>query len=133
MGSFGAFFIMTLLIFITSVGIMGLTNTNYQFGNASQSKATEWANPDTPRTIVLINSNFSPIAGILCAGYFLHTCSVPIMRSAAHPEKNFRNLFCSYTLVFISYITVGSFGYIGFTGTFFDSYFVSIEGKKTDG
>lgn len=74
---------MTLLIFITSVGVMGLTNTEYQFGTAAQAMETDWSQQDTARTLVLFNTNFSPIAGILCAGYFLHTVSVPIMRSAA--------------------------------------------------
>ena len=43
MGSYGAFFIMTLLIFITSVGVMGLTNTEYQFGTAAQAMETDWS------------------------------------------------------------------------------------------
>lgn len=129
-GSFGAFFIITLLIFITSVGILGFTNTEYKIGSAADAMETIWTDPGSPRTIVLFNANFSPIAGILCAGYFLHTCSTPIMRSAKNPENNIRDLFISYTLVFMSYVIVGGFGYIGFTGTFFDGYYANLTGKK---
>ena len=78
------------------------------------------------RTIVLFNANFAPLAGILCTGYFLHTCSLPIMRSAKYPEKNTRNLFVSYLLVFLSYVIVGCFGYVGFLGTYFRNYYLRI-------
>ena len=60
----------------------------------------------------------------MCTSYFLHTCSLPIMRSAKYPEKNTKNLFISYFAVFISYAIVGCFGYCGFLGTFFRAYFV---------
>ena len=122
--SIGVFFVVTLLLFITGVGVQGLNNTTYQIGSPAENLATDWADPLSPRTISLINSNFSPIAGILCAGYFLHTCSVPIMRSAKTPENNYRDLFISYVMVFISYAVVGAFGYIGFIGTQFSQYFV---------
>ena len=131
--SFGAIFIITLLLFITGIGVYSFSNTIYQFGPASDNLGTDWVDPLSPRTISLINSNFSPIAGILCAGYFLHTCSVPIMRSAQNPEKNFRDLFISYVMVFISYAVVGSFGYIGFLGTSFSSYFIKELETKTSG
>jgi hypothetical protein len=65
---------------------------------------------------VLFNSNVSPIAGILCAGYFLHTISLPIIRSSAAPEKVMRDVFIGYIAVFISYLVCGSLGYIGFMG-----------------
>ena len=86
-----------------------------------------WQDLHGIRTIVLFNANFAPLAGILCTGYFLHTCSLPIMRSAKYPENNIRNLFISYTLVFLSYVIVGVFGYIGFLGTFFKGYYLRIK------
>jgi hypothetical protein len=52
------------------------------------------------------------------------------MRSAKNPENNIRDLFISYTLVFMSYVIVGGFGYIGFIGTFFDGYYTGLTGKK---
>ena len=75
------------------------------------------------RTLSLMSSNFSPLAGILGLGYYLHTCTLPIVRSAAHPEKNDRDLFLGYFFVFLSYVILGSLGYIGFVGTNFSEYF----------
>jgi len=74
----------------------------------------------------MFNLNFAPLAGDLCTGYFLHTCALPVLRSSANPEKNNRDLFYGYFLVFISYSVVGLFGYIGFIGYNYSSYFVSV-------
>lgn len=133
MGSFGAFAIMTLLVFIIAVGVIGLQSTTYEFGPNSENIATDWLDITAPRTLTLFNKNFSPIAGILCAGYFLHTCSVPIMRSAEKPENNMRDLFISYTMVFLSYLFVGAFGYIGFMGIDFRNFFYNERDKKIAG
>ena len=42
-------------------------------------------------------------------------------------------MFIGYLLVFISYIIVGTMGYIGFIGTYFKDYFVKEEGGETAG
>ena len=76
------------------------------------------------RILVLFNANFSPLAGILCAGYFLHTCSLPIIRSSKSPEKRTRDVFLGYFFVFLSYAICGSLGYIGFLGYEFKQYFI---------
>lgn len=55
------------------------------------------------------------------------------MRSAAHPENNTRDLFIAYFLVFISYVIVGSFGYIGFMGTDFAGYYQKIVNDPNAG
>lgn len=55
------------------------------------------------------------------------------MRSAARPEKADRDLFLGYLFVFISYIVLGSLGYIGFVGFDFANYFESKEGSATEG
>ncbi len=59
--------------------------------------------------------------GILGGGYYLHNITLPIVRNAKYPEKNVRNLFIGYLLVFISYVLCGTLGYYGFTGTTFTS------------
>jgi hypothetical protein len=61
--------------------------------------------------------------GIFGAGYFIHTCSLPIVRSAKNPEKIPRDVFLGYLAVFVSYAVVGSLGYIGFLGVKFSWYF----------
>jgi len=92
---------------------------------------TDWANPDGVRTIILFNSNFSPLAGILGCGYYLHTCAPSITKTAKNQDKVGRDLFIGYTLVFLTYAIVGGMGYIGFIGVRFASDF-SPEGKTPD-
>jgi len=130
-GSFGVIFVIFLMLFIIVVGVIALDDTTFTLGSMEESNATNWAGPD--RTLVLFNSDFSPLAGILCAGYFLHTCSLPIVRSSKNPDKVGRDMFWGYFLVFISYAVCGSLGYIGFLGTKFTSYFVNHEGSSTAG
>ena len=126
MGSMGAIFVAMIILFVIGIGANGIRTTNYRFGTTIENQETYWDDIHGIRTIVLFNANFAPLAGILCTGYFLHTCSLPIMRSAKYPENNTRNLFASYLLVFLSYAIVGGFGYVGFLGTFFRNYFVRI-------
>jgi hypothetical protein len=76
---------------------------------------------------MMFNTNFSPLAGILCAGYFLHPCTLTIIRASKNPEKNVRDVFIGYLLVFISYATVGSLGYLGFMGVNLADYFVAVS------
>ena len=75
----------------------------------------------------MFNSNFAPLCGIFCAGYFLHTCSLPIIRASKNPEKNNRDVFIGYLLVFISYAVCGTLGYIGFLGIKFSTYFINVQ------
>jgi hypothetical protein len=77
-GSFGVVFVIFLIIFICAVGTYGLTNTEYTFGTTEEANETIWES--NMRILVLWNVNFSPLAGILCTGYFLHTISLPILR-----------------------------------------------------
>ena len=67
-------------------------------------------------------SGYPALMGNLCAGYFLHTVSLSIVRNSKNPEKNNRDLFWGYFLVFISYCIVGVLGYIGYTGVDFKTY-----------
>ena len=84
-GSIGVIFVFVLIIFIVFTGVVAFTNTEFMIGSAEVAKQTDWNS--SLRTLTLVNSNFSPLAGILGLGYFLHTCSLPIVRSAASPEK----------------------------------------------
>lgn len=122
-GSIGVVFIVFLMFFIVYVGIIAFTNTTFELGTMAESNATIW--DDQTRTLVMFNLNFAPLAGDLCTGYFLHTCALPVLRASKNPEKNNRDLFYGYVLVFISYSVVGLFGYIGFMGTNYTDYFNS--------
>lgn len=54
----------------------------------------------------------------------MHTCSLPIIRSSANPEKNTRDVFLGYLFVYLSYAICGVLGYIGFLGYDFKQYFI---------
>lgn len=130
-GSLGVIFIMFLMIFIVAVGIKAFGNTEFSLGTMDQSNETVWDDPQ--RTLVMFNLNFAPLAGDLCTGYFLHTCSLSVLRSSKAPEKSNRDLFLGYLLVYISYSVVGVFGYVGFMGTNFATYFNLAEGTSLHG
>jgi len=85
------------------------------------------------RTIVLFTANFAPLASLLNTGYYLHTCAVPILRNAKKPEHGTRNLFAGFTIVFLTYVFIGSMGYIGFIGTLFKNYFLRIRKTSYSG
>ena len=53
---------------------------------------------------------------MMCLGYYLHNCVIPILRNSKNPENNKRDMFLGYLLVFLSYSLVGIAGYIGFSG-----------------
>ena len=122
-GSFGVIFVVFLMIFIIATGIIAFTDTTFSIGSTADSNATKWKDSNE-RVLVMFNTNFSPLLGILCTGYFLHTCSLPIVRSSKNPDKVGRDMFIGYFLVFISYAIVGCLGYVGFMGTYFRDYFV---------
>ena len=127
LGSYGVIFIVILMIFIIYTGIKTLTDTNFKIGSFDDSKNnTDWETKT--RTISMFYSGYqlgyAALLGSLCAGYFLHTCSLSIVRNSANPEKNSRDVFISYLLVFISYAICGVFGYIGYIGYDFKSYFL---------
>ena len=74
---------------------------------------------------MLFTANFSPLSSILNIGYYLHTCAVPILRNAKNPEDNSKNLLVGYTIVFLSYVTIGALGYYGLMGKIFRNFFIS--------
>jgi len=120
-GSFGVVFVVLLIVFIMAMGFIALGDTHFVVGTTPESNATDWS--EDTRTIVLFNKDFALLMGIFGAGYFIHTCSLPIVRSAKNPEKVPRDVFLGYLAVFISYAVVGSLGYVGFLGTKFSWYF----------
>ena len=88
MGSFGALFVTTLILFITGTGVMETTKTDYVFGSPKEAAATNWNDDNSERTIMLFNTQFANLAGMLGCGYFLHTCAPNITRTSMYPERN---------------------------------------------
>ncbi len=110
--TYGVIFVFVILLFIIGMGIYGFTNTHYVFQHAHTKDESE---------IVLFNSNYPPLLGILGGGYFLHVITLPIIKNAKKPEDNAKNVFIGYFLTFMSYTVCGIMGYFGFTGTYFTS------------
>ncbi len=75
----------------------------------------------------MFNSNFSPLAGALGIGYFLHTVSLPIVRNNANQKNNERDVFLGYCLVGFTYMSVGLMGSIGFMGSHFFEYYLKFR------
>ena len=75
----------------------------------------------------MFNSDFSPLAGVLGIGYFLHTVSLPIVRNNANQKNNERDVFCGYLLVGFSYMACGLMGSIGFMGSYFFEHYIKYK------
>ena len=58
--------------------------------------------------------------GILCTGFFIHQCSLPLVQKAAEPAKTKRNVFLGYLAVYCTYLIVGVCGCIAFKGIKFE-------------
>ena len=114
LSSYGAISIITIALFIVSIGFYSISNTNYTavtFPSQEQLKVSDAEIYTNMRPIFLFNANFSPLAGVLGIGYFLHPVSVPIVRKNLNQKNNERDLTWGYTLVFLSYVLIGVFGY----------------------
>lgn len=80
---YGSYFIMILIILNVGVGFYGLITTTFEVQSPSYIPIyTE--NFVEYRNIYLFNTNFSPLAGQLGIGYFLHTVSLPIIKNNAN-------------------------------------------------
>lgn len=102
-------FVCIVMLFIFSVGFYSLFTTKFDFSNEENTE-------QEPRHLALFKSDFGPLCGMMCLGYYLHNCVIPILRNSRNPEYNKRDMFLGYFLVFLSYTLVGIAGYIGFSG-----------------
>ncbi len=123
--SFGSIFVAILMLSIIGVGIYGCTNTDYIVWTEkheqiweSHTRGLYWARPE-----------FNHLAGILCVGFFLHTVSMPILKSNKNQKNNIRDLTIGYLCVLLSYVICGVMGYIGFVGYAFRKKYEEIEAK----
>ena len=75
MGSIGAVCVTSLIIFVVSYSVYSISNTEYKFVISEED-----ISPDQlgVQNLLLFNSGYSSLAGVLCAGYFIHQCSLPI-------------------------------------------------------
>jgi len=81
MTSYGAISIILISFFIIGVGIVSLANTPFKIMTIPDASAPEDFEKNL-REIFLVNNNFTPLAGVLGIGYFLHPVSIPIARNS---------------------------------------------------
>jgi amino acid transporter len=109
--TYGVIFILMILAFIVGVGIYSFTNTTFSFVEPKPDEDVPW--------IKLFSRGYGPLMGMLGGGYYLHNITLPIIRNAKNPEKNARDVFLGYFMVFLSYAVCGVMGYFGFSGHYF--------------
>jgi hypothetical protein len=131
--SFGVIFVAIIISFICGMGFYSLSNTHYVFDEASYyAYHEEWIqHPDDSgyeALLLLKNSKYSALMGILGGGFYFHNISLPVIRNARDPSKNSRDVFYGYFMVFITYIMCGILGYVGFVGYHFRSKDPTFDG-----
>ena len=68
----GAIFIIALMLFMIGTGFYSLFNTTYEFamfGTEELLKDQGWSKEEAVRTLVLVNYNYAPLAGMLCVAF----------------------------------------------------------------
>ena len=127
--AFGVVFICIFLGFIAFTGIRQMTITDYVYSEAAFKEAQSSATEESSYTawIPLVNSQFTPLMGILGGGYYFHNMSLSMLHNAENPEHNVRNIALGFFLVFLTYSLIGVLGVYGFTGHSFAAFEPSVK------
>jgi hypothetical protein len=75
------------------------------------------------RYLYLFGESPGLLTGTLSLGLFCHSVVLQLIKNNRKPENNQRDLFLGYTCVTLTYIIIGMFGYIGFSGSEYSSKF----------
>jgi len=107
---------MIIIIYIITVGIMGLNSTKYEYVMYKDNTGDDYNNhlPNGNTEILLFAANYSHLMGILGGGFYLHNISLPIYRNTKIEENKVRDMFMGFLVVCLSYIICGTLGAIGF-------------------
>ena len=108
--SLGIYFVSVLLIFVIYRGIATMATDSFKFEYKENKKGNE------ERYLYLFGENPGILTGTLSLGLFCHSVILPLMKNNRNPENNQRDLFLGYVCVSLTYIIIGIFGYIGFSG-----------------
>ena len=111
----GIYFVSFLLLFLIGNGIYSLSTDKFHF----EYKVNK--NGIKDRNLLLFGQNPSKLAGALSLGLFSHSVILPLLKNNRKQENNQRDLLVGYILVTFTYIFIGIMGYIGFSGSYFDS------------
>ena len=111
----GIYFVSSLLLFLIGNGIYSLSTDIFHFEYKINKKGIK------DRNLLLFGQNPSKLAGALSLGLFSHSVILPLLKNNKKPENNQRDLLYGYILVTFTYVFIGIMGYIGFSGSKFDS------------
>ena len=102
LNTFGVLFVCVILFFIFAYGFYSFTNTKFRISNESNNFESN------ERNISLFKTSFNSLAGMMTLGYYLHGIALSIVKETKNPEKNIRDVFIGYFMVFLSYTLVGT-------------------------
>ena len=111
--TFGVVFTIMICLFICYFGVLAMLNRKIVWEYADYGWLG-YIDEESTNRLILFNSNYHCLFGILCGGFYLHNISLPIYRNAKNPENNVRDVFLGFLLVFLSYAICGVLGYMGF-------------------
>ena len=117
--SYGIYFVSSLLIFVIYSGIYTLAKDKLHFKYKENIKDKSVKD----RNLFLFGENPGLLAGTLSLGLFCHSVILPLLKNNRKPQNNQRDLLCGYICVTFTYIIIGIMGYIGFSGSRFESDF----------
>lgn len=129
--AFGVVFICIFLGFIIMTGVRQMATTDYIYSVEAFNEAKGSNDPVVEKEyhayIPLINSQFTPLMGILGGGYYFHNMSLSMLHNAEKPQDNVRNIAIGFFLVFCTYSLIGVLGVYGFTGEAFAAFEPSVN------
>ena len=101
-------------------GVRQMFTTDYMYNVEAFNEAKMSDDPAVEKEyhayIPLINTQFTPLMGILGGGYYFHNMSLSMLHNAEKPQDNVRNIAIGFFLVFLTYSLIGVLGVYGFTG-----------------
>jgi hypothetical protein len=118
--SYGVYFVSIIIIYALARGIIALFSTSYDFEYIHNDDTND------VRHILLYGESPNILLGILTASYFSHSFILPIMKNNENANNNNRDLFIGYFLVYLTYLSIGILGYIGFSEKGFDPEFKKV-------
>ena len=119
--SLGVYFAMILILYVIYTGIKSMIITDFVF--AEKSNVTT----DGTKYLLLFGPNPFKLAGSITLGYCSHTFVLSIIRNNKVQENNTRDLALGYSMVGVTYLLTGLFGYIGFSGKGFNFNFMDVS------
>ena len=115
----GVLGIIILMLYILVTGLAGIAQTDYTSSKDVyadyEQKIAQGEHPTYLAYISLFGSGYNRLMGILGGGFYLHNISLPIIARNPNPKTNERDLFIGYFMVFVTYVTFGVVGYLGFS------------------